>query len=118
MTHRSERSFEDIVESWFIDEYGVENVYRQVYQPGPRWFVDLVVYLPFATLFIEIESRATEIRPGVSQCLGYAAADPRRGIPMVITPPGHLRDRKVNRLSKSSTVVIVEFDEEEERFVE
>lgn len=117
MVHRTEKSFEDIVEQWFIDEYGEENVHRQVYQPGPRWFVDLVVVFPFATLFIEIESRASEIRPGVAQALGYAASDTRRGLPMVILPMDHLYDPKVERISQSNTVAIVEFDDEQECFV-
>lgn len=117
MPHTPEDSFEDAVAAWFIERYGEKRVARQVYQPDPRWYVDLVVEVEYATLFLEVESRASEIRPGVAQALGYAAADPVGGVPMVITPPGHLSERKVDRLSRSTTVVIQEFDEEAGEFV-
>lgn len=117
MTHIPERTFEDSVEAWFVERYGRENVERQYYQRGVRWFVDLLVRLPYGTLYIELESRASEVRNGVSQALGYAAEDPEKGIPMVVVPAGHLDEERTNRLRQSSTVVIREFDEERRTFV-
>lgn len=117
MVHRTEKSFGDIVEAWFVKRYGGGRVHRQVYQPGPRWYVDLVVEFPFGTIYAELESRESEIRSGIAQALGYSSVDPRGGIPMVITPKGHLSGRKVERLAQSTTVVVAEFDDERGEFI-
>lgn len=117
MTHTPEAPFEDIVADWFREHYPEAAVSQQVYQPGPRFYVDIVVEFPFATLYIETESRAGEVRAGVAQALGYAAADLVLGIPVVITPRGHLDEAKVRRLRRSATVLIREFDDAEQRFV-
>lgn len=117
MTHESESSFEEVVVSWFENEYGEDAVETQVYQPEPYWFVDVVVDVEFGTLFIELESREDAVRAGVAQALGYCAADPVKGIPMVIAPKGHIEDTDIDRLRRSTTVVIREFDEEQFEFV-
>lgn len=116
-THRPEKPFEDDVAHWFACRYGEENVDTQVWQPEPRWYCDIVVTTGFATLYIECESRASEVRHGIAQALGYAADDPVAGIPMVITPKGHLNEKKVSRLRQSTTVAIREFDAEAGTFV-
>lgn len=117
MTHDTESSFEDDVAAWFDARHDVLAVERQHYQPDPRWYVDLVVTYPWGTLFIELESRASEVRHGIAQAQGYAAAAPRDGIPMVVVPKGHLHDAKVDRLVRSSTTVVREFDDERGEFV-
>lgn len=111
-THIPEATFEEHVEQWFRLRYGEENVETQHYQSDPRWFVDVRVNTLYAVLYIELESRASEIRPGIGQALGYAAADPVAGVPMVITPAGHVYDRKIERLRQRSPALIREFDEE------
>lgn len=112
MTHSPEKPFEDAVVDWFREQYGDENVEQQRWQPDPRWYCDVVVETPYAILFIEIESRASEIRPGIAQALGYCAEEPAIGVPMVVTPVGHLDEPRVARLATSSTVVVREFDPE------
>lgn len=118
MTHSDEKPIEDVLAEWFAERYGAENVHQQQYQAEPRWFCDIVVETEYATLFIEVESRASEVRSGIAQALGYCADDPVRGVPMVITPKGHISGPRIERLRKSSTVVVREFDEQERRFVE
>lgn len=117
MTHSREAPFEDILAEWFRERYPDTNVTQQVYQPGPRFYVDIVVEFPFGTLYIETESDANEVRSGVAQALGYCADDLVMGIPVVVTPKGHLDDAKVRRLRQSTTVLIREFDEEAKEFV-
>lgn len=117
MTHSAEKPIEDVLAEWFAERYGAENVEQQQFQRAPRWFCDIVVETEYATLFIEVESRASEVRHGVAQALGYCADDTRLGIPMVVTPKGHLDDPRVERLRQSTTCLIREFDEEERRFV-
>lgn len=117
MPHAPESEFIDAVADWFSDQYGAANVSRQVYQPGPRWYCDLVVHTGYATLYIETESRAGEIRNGLAQALGYCAADLENGIPIVITPAGHIDSERVLRLQQSTTAVIREFDADAGEFV-
>jgi len=101
---------EDALVAWFEERVGPENVQRQVYQPGPRWFVDIVVEVGYATLYVEVENDADSVRPGIAQALGYAAGDTAAGVPVVVTPKGQLHDAKVQRLRHSSTVLVREFD--------
>lgn len=117
MTHEPETDFAESVAYWFETVYGTENVQREVYQPEPRWFVDIVVDVGFATLFIEVENDAKSVRPGIAQALGYAAADQVAGVPVVVTPAGHLTDAKIERLRRSTTVPVREFDAERLEFV-
>lgn len=112
MTHKYESEFEKNVIEWFVGEYGEENVERQAYQSEPRWYCDVVVDVDFAKLYIELESRASEVRPGMAQALGYAADDLERGVPMVVTPKGHVDEERLKRLRRSGTVAIREFDGE------
>lgn len=117
MTHSDEKPFEIALADWFAERYGEGSVKTQVYQPEPRWYCDIIVDTGYATLFVECESRAGEVRHGIAQALGYAAADRRKGVPMVVTPAGHLTDAKVQRLQQSTTVVVREFDAELMEFV-
>lgn len=117
MTHVPEIEFADHVEEWFRARYGAENVKREHYQPGPHWFCDLRVNTGYATLYIEIENDTGSVRTGISQALGYAAEDRVAGIPMVVTPSGHINDEKAKRLRQSSTVVVREFDADAGEFV-
>ena len=116
MTHLSEATFHNRVRQWFENQYGERAVKSEVYQPGPRWYVDLVVTLPSHTLYIEIENDAASVRDGVGQCIGYAGADPH-GVPVLITPPGHLNTTRAGRLQSGSPVIIREFDAEAGEFV-
>lgn len=116
-THSPEAPFEDDLAQWFSLRYGEENVEQQQYQSEPRWYCDITVQTGYATLYIETESRSSEVRSGLAQCLGYAADDLVAGIPMVVTPKGHLSEKKVNRLRKSVHAPIREFDEEAGVFV-
>lgn len=117
MTHKTESNVQPAVARYFIDEYGGENVELQQYQPGPRWYCDIVVQLDWATLFIEVENDADSVRSGIAQALGYAAADPVGGIPMVVTPAGHLNSERIDRLRRSSAAIVREFDTDREEFV-
>lgn len=117
MTHIYESEFGKSVVEWFESYYGEDAVETQVYQSEPRWFCDIVVDVTFGTLYIEVESRASEVRPGVSQTLGYAADDIERGVPMVVTPKGHVDEERLRRLRMNSTVLIREFDEDSEEWV-
>lgn len=117
MTHTSEAPFEDIVAEWFREHYPSATVSQQVYQPAPRFFVDIVVEFPFGTLYIETESASSEVRSGAAQALAYCADDLVMGIPAVITPAGHLDDAKIRRLRQSTTVLVREFDEQAREFV-
>ena len=117
--HRPEAPFEDNLADWFRAAYGEENVEQQQYQRPVRWYCDVVVELPFATLYIETESRPGEVRPGVAQALGYAADDLQRGVPVVVCPAGHLpAAERLRRLRQSGTVLIRAFDAEHGVFVE
>ena len=113
-SHEPEAPFEEQVANWFRAVYGDENVQQQRYQPAPRWFCDIFVDTNHIRLFIEVESRASEIRPGLAQALGYAAEDPAYGVPMVVAPVGHLPidTERLSRLRQSSTVPILTFDPE------
>lgn len=117
MTHITETTFGHAVVHWFEDTFGPDAVQTQVYQPEPYWFVDLVVDVGFARLFVELENDARSVRSGVAQALGYAGADIRFGVPMVVTPKGHLDGEKIRRLRQSSTVLIREFDEQTNTWV-
>lgn len=110
MTHGEEDTFHDSVVGWFKRIFGHQNVHENVYQPEPYWFVDLVVDLPFCRFYIEIENDADSIRPGIAQAQAYAAAEPVSGVPMVVTPKGHLEDAA--RLRASTPAIIREFDAE------
>lgn len=114
--HVSEEAVEPAVADWFRDHYGADAVETQVYQPEPYWFVDLVVDVSFATLFIEVENDADSVRRGVAQAAGYAGAD-IDGVPVVITPKGHVDPDRLERLQRGSNVLICEFDLEHEEFV-
>lgn len=116
MTHVSEATFHSTVRKWFENQYGADAVKSEVYQIAPRWYCDLVVTLPSHSLYIELENDKGSIRPGLAQALGYAGADPH-GVPMVITPPGHLDRARVDRLQSKSSVLIREFDAAAGEFV-
>lgn len=116
MTHLTEAEFEDILYEWFVGEVGEEQVMQQVYQPGPYWFVDLIVKRPEVTWYIEVENDRGSIRDGVGQALGYAAGH-EGGEPMVIVPAGHLEQSEIERLRQTQAVLIREFDVDEEEFV-
>lgn len=116
MTHISEDEFTDILEEWWVEEVGSENVRRQVYQSGPYWFVDLIVERPEVTWYIEVENNRGSIRDGVGQAIGYATDHPNSE-PMVIVPAGHTDVEKVEAMKQSQTVLIREFDADEQRFV-
>lgn len=116
MTHLSEDEFTGVVHRWWIERVGEANVHREVYQPDPYWFVDLVVERPEVTWYIEVENDAGSIRHGVGQALGYAADHPA-GEPMVIVPADHTHRPDVDRLRESQAVLIREFDAEERAFV-
>lgn len=113
-SHRPEAPFEDQVVDWFRAKYGDGHVQQQRYQPAPRWFCDIYVDTGHVKLYIEVESRASEIRPGVMQALGYAAEDPAFGVPMVVAPVGHLptETERLSRIRQSTTVPILSFDPE------
>lgn len=111
MTHLSERAFTDVVEAWFRAEYGDSQVEREVYQPGPYWFVDLVVDTGPVNLFVEVENDAASIRDGVGQALGYAASQPH-SVPLLVVPMGHVEMPDVQRLRASQALVIRGFDVE------
>lgn len=110
MTHEYEVTFADAVEEWFRQKYGRDAVETGVYQPEPYWFVDIVVDTGYATLFIEVENDAGSVRNGIAQALGYAAADPVKGVPMVVTPVGHVDSADVRRLRRETHVLVREFD--------
>lgn len=118
-THRPEKPFEDEVAHWFACRYGSENVDTQDWQPEPEWYCDIVVEVGYATLYIECESRASEVRPGFSQAAGYSAQSPVKGVPMVIAPKGHFpSEERMQRLRASApSVVAREFDAEAGTFV-
>lgn len=117
VTHEPEFDFVDYVEEWFRHRYGAENVEREHYQPMPNWYCDLRVDTGYATLYIEVENDSGSIRSGIAQALGYAAEDQTAGVPMVVTPRGHINNEKIERLRQSSTVVVREFDAEDGEFV-
>lgn len=117
MTHEPESGIEPLVADWFRERHGERRVETQAYQPGPRWYCDIVVQLDWATLFVEIENDADSVRDGVAQAIGYAGSDRIGGVPMVVTPVGHLDDARADRLRRNSSVLIREFDGEEGRFV-
>lgn len=117
MTHKYETEFEKDVVEWFEHYYGEDRVESQVYQSEPRWYCDVVVDVDFATLYIELESRASEVRPGISQALGYAADDLEEGVPMVVTPKGHVDKERLRRLRMNTTALIREFDGESSEWV-
>ena len=117
--HRPEAPFEDNLADWFRAAYGEENVEQQQYQKEVKWFCDITVTLPFATLYVETESRPGEVRPGVAQALGYAADNLQKGVPVVVAPAGHLpAAERLRRLRQSGTVLIRAFDAERGVFVE
>ena len=116
MTHVSEATFHSTVRRWFEHQYGEGAVKSEVYQSAVRWYCDLVVTLPSHSLYIEIENDRGSIRDGVGQCIGYSGADPH-GVPMLITPPGHLNTTRAERLQAGSSVIIREFDAEAGEFV-
>lgn len=116
MTHVSEATFASRVRQWFEGEHGYDAVNREVWQPQPRWYVDLVVNAPPCTLYVEIENDKGSIRDGVSQALGYAADDPH-GVPMVVVPAGHTEPERVRRLQQSSRCLIRAFDAEADAWV-
>lgn len=116
--HRPEAPFEDNLANWFRAAYGAENVEQQYYQPGVRWFADLRVELPFADLYVETESRSSEVRAGISQALGYAADNLQSGVPVVIAPAGHLPNaERMKRLRMKHSVLVRAFNEERGVFV-
>lgn len=114
--HITEDEFTDIVETWWEDQVGVENVSREVYQPGPYWFVDLIVNRPEVDWYIEIENDRESIRDGVGQALGYAS-DYKHGEPMIIVPAGHTAQSEVEALRKSQAVLVREFDTKNMEFI-
>jgi len=60
---------------------------------------------------------AGSARPGVAQAVGYAGTDPARGIPMVVTPAGHVDRHRLVALREGSPALIREFDTEAGQFV-
>lgn len=109
--HESEAEFDDHVIEWFRTEYGEGAVETQHWQPGPDWRPDLIVDCAWCRLFVEIENDADSVRPGLAQAMGYAGADTVAGVPMVVTPAGHLDPTRADRL-RTHGVLIREFDAE------
>lgn len=109
MTHLSEAEFRDAIVAWYRTKD--KRAESEVYQAGPYWYVDIVVTEGDLTRYIEVENDADAIRHGVAQALGYAAHDPN-GVPMVVTPPGHLEKPDVQRLRQGSQAIIRAFDAE------
>lgn len=112
MTHESEAEFADAVAEWFETAYGRQNVEREVWLPRVRWYCDIVVAADPATLFVEVENDADSIRSGIAQALGYAATEPITGVPVLVTPKGHLDTERVRRLREATPVIVREFDGE------
>lgn len=117
MVHEPEKDFEPAVRDWFAEAYGEDAVDTQVYQSEPRWYCDIVVDVGFAKLFIEVENDDRAIRPGMAQAMGYAADDPVRGVPMVVTPKDHLDKERLRRLRSNGIILVREFDESEGEWV-
>lgn len=119
-TELPEPDFQDALLEWFQDHYGEENAVQEYYQPGPRWYCDIRVETPYATLFVECKTASagdSGIRAGIAQALGYASYNEEHGVPMVVVPPDTLSDRRIARLQKATTVVVREFDHEEGAFL-
>lgn len=112
MTHVFEHEIEPRVAEWFEQEYGETCVETQVYQPETQWYCDIVVDVGFGRLYIEVENDSGSVRSGIAQALGYAAQDSVAGIPMVVTPVGHLDRTRVDRLRQNTGCLVREFDEE------
>lgn len=114
MTHLAEDEFRDIVAEWYRARD--MHVATEVYQPGPYWFVDLIVTEDDITRYIEVENDKESVRSGTAQALGYAAGDPN-GIPMVVVPKGHTETPDVDLLRDGSRAIIRAFDAEAGDFV-
>lgn len=117
MTHKPEAQIEPAVAEWFREEYGEENVGTQVYLSGVSWYCDIVVNVGFGRMYIEVESRASEVRPGLAQAAGYAATD-AMGIPLVVTPKDHIDPARYEAYRRGSGVLIREFDTASGTFVD
>lgn len=119
MTHFPESEFGEAVTEWFEDQYGDEHVTtaRDTFQPQPYWYPDIVVEADWCVLYIEVENDADSVRPGLAQAEGYAGADLVAGVPLVITPAGHLNPTRAERLRRGGRALIREFDADEGAFV-
>jgi len=116
MTHAPESEIEPAVADWFQETYGTDAVETQRYLPGVRWYCDIVVDVGFATLFVEVESRADAVRAGLAQAAGYAATR-RDGIPLLVTPPDHVDAHRRLAFETGLHVPIREFDSEKGDFI-
>lgn len=117
MTHEPEAEIEPLVADWFRDRYGEGNVEQQAYLSGVVWFCDIVVDVGFARLYVEVESRASEVRPGIAQAAAYAGTDPI-GVPLVVTPKDHIDPERREAYRRGTSVLIREFNDETETFVD
>lgn len=111
MTHMPETDFEAAVAEALEAELGEGAVDRQAYIEGPRWYCDIVVRAGPFNVYLELESRWSEVRKGMGQAIGYAARDPF-GLPAVVVPADHVVDEKLAPLRSGWSGALFEFDEE------
>lgn len=115
MPHAPETGFEADVAGALEDRLGEDSVERQAYIEGPRWFCDVVVRAGPFNVYVELESRWSEVRKGMGQAIGYAARDPF-GLPAVVVPADHVVEEKLAPLRSGWSGAVFEYDPEEDEF--
>lgn len=116
MTHEAERAIGDEVVEWFEDQYGEDNVHREYYIADTGCFCDILVETGWCSLYVELENDKESIREGMGQAMEYAGNDKVTGVPMVITPEGHVNEERIRHL-RNNGVLVREFDGDMMEFV-
>lgn len=107
MTHESETSFDERVEEYLIEKYGEHHVEHNVYLSESGRYADFHVKGPVVELMIEVENDFEACFKGTGQALLYAAHS-RNAVPVIIAPPGHVKEPEAEMLSRH--VPIIELD--------
>lgn len=108
----SEYEYGDYVERLLKEEYGAENVERQVYLPETGRFVDFLIDCGLHTLAVELEhSSERVVYHGYGQALFYAKHN-RRWAPAVIYPPDGENEAELSKVAEDVVLIPIQHKHE------
>lgn len=104
----TETSYGDYVESLLVEEYGAENVERNVFLPRTYRYVDFLVETGFVTLAIELEHSTDKVvYEGYAQAELYAKHS-RSWVPVIVYPPDGENEEELSMIGEDVALVPIE----------
>jgi hypothetical protein len=111
MTHEYESAFHERVHAWLREAHPEAEVAHEHQYPATDRIADFLVRREWCTLAIEVENDANAVVKGVGQAMQYAAHHPN-GVPVVVTPAGHVDRPEMDLYASATPAVMVELTDD------